>query len=207
MTGAPTFIARSMILQILLGVGLGQRAAEDREVLAEDEDEPTVDRPVAGDDAVAEVATRRDRSCVRDERVELDERVRIEQQVEALARRQLAGRVLSLDAVRSPTESRRGAHLVEAAHPLCVVGHGIRSHHRRLCARTVVIIAAATAPPTRPTGAQDVWTDARISTNSVNKSPMLWITRLSVNDAEGVAWARLFPDSVGCGVPSTTDSR
>ena len=38
----------------LLGVRLGQRAAEDREVLAEDEDEPAVDRAVAGDDAVAE---------------------------------------------------------------------------------------------------------------------------------------------------------
>ena len=69
------------------------------------------------------------------------------------------------------------------------------------------MIAAATAPPTRSTGSRDVWTDTRISTNSVNKSPMLWITRLFVNDAEGVAWVRLFPDSVGCGVPSTTDSR
>ena len=38
----------------LLGVRLGQRAAEDREVLAEDEDEPAVDGAVAGDDAVAE---------------------------------------------------------------------------------------------------------------------------------------------------------
>ena len=38
----------------LLGVRLGQRSAEHREVLAEDEDEPAVDRAVAGDDAVAE---------------------------------------------------------------------------------------------------------------------------------------------------------
>ena len=38
----------------LLGVGLRQRTAEDREVLAEDEDRPAVDLAVAGDHAVAE---------------------------------------------------------------------------------------------------------------------------------------------------------
>ena len=38
----------------LLGVGLRQRSTEHREVLAEDEDRPAVDRAVAGDDAVAE---------------------------------------------------------------------------------------------------------------------------------------------------------
>ncbi len=41
-------------------VRLRQRAAEDGEVLAEDEDEPAIDRAVSGDDAVAE-----DRSPVR----------------------------------------------------------------------------------------------------------------------------------------------
>ena len=40
----------------LLGVRLRERAAEDREVLAEDEDQPPVDGPVAGDDAIAEEA-------------------------------------------------------------------------------------------------------------------------------------------------------
>ena len=38
----------------LLGVGLGQRAAEDGEVLAEDEDQPAVDGAVSGHHAVAE---------------------------------------------------------------------------------------------------------------------------------------------------------
>src|SRR5260370_12340374 len=37
----------------LLGMRLGERAAEDGEVLAEDEDEAPVDRAVAGDDSVA----------------------------------------------------------------------------------------------------------------------------------------------------------
>jgi len=40
----------------LLGVRLGQRTTEDREVLAEHEDQPTVDFPVSGHDAIAEDA-------------------------------------------------------------------------------------------------------------------------------------------------------
>ena len=47
----------------LLGVRLGERAAEDGEVLREDVDEPAVDPAVAGDDAVAVVTARsRDRN-------------------------------------------------------------------------------------------------------------------------------------------------
>ena len=42
----------------LLGVRLRQRTTEDREVLAEDEDDPAVDLAVTGDDAVAEDTTR-----------------------------------------------------------------------------------------------------------------------------------------------------
>ena len=38
MTGAPTFMARSMTLQIFSACASRERAAEDREVLAEDED-------------------------------------------------------------------------------------------------------------------------------------------------------------------------
>jgi hypothetical protein len=60
----------------LSGVRLGQRTAEDREVLAEDEHGPGVDRAVAGDDAVAEdgLFGRAGRSCaLGDERVHLDE--------------------------------------------------------------------------------------------------------------------------------------
>ena len=53
MTGAPILAARSMILTILRGVGFGERAAEDGEVLGEDEDQAAFDAAVAGDEAVA----------------------------------------------------------------------------------------------------------------------------------------------------------
>ena len=77
----------------LLGVRLRQRAAEHREVLAEDEHQPAVDGAVAGDDAVAEDALlvrAEPRRPVGDEGVQLDERVRVEQQLESLTRRELA---------------------------------------------------------------------------------------------------------------------
>ena len=50
-TGQPYVTARSMTLH-LLGEDLRERAAEDREVLGEDEHLPAEDRPVAGDDGV-----------------------------------------------------------------------------------------------------------------------------------------------------------
>ena len=53
MTGAPTFIAMSMTLQIFCAWRSLKRAAEHGEVLREDVDEPAVDRARAGDDAVA----------------------------------------------------------------------------------------------------------------------------------------------------------
>ena len=52
-TGAPTFIAWSITLQIFSACASRQRAAEDGEVLAEDEHQAAVDHAVAGDDAVA----------------------------------------------------------------------------------------------------------------------------------------------------------
>ena len=110
----------------LLGVGLGQRSAEDREVLAEDEDQPAVDGAVAGDDAVAEEVLPVQpelRRAMRDERVELDERAGIQQEVEPLARGQLAPGMLALDPHRSPTQARLRAHPLEARDPL-----GVRRH-------------------------------------------------------------------------------
>ena len=107
----------------LLGVRLRQRSTEDREVLAEDEDRPAVDRAVAGDDAVAEERFGRRRVAVRDERVELDERSRVEQQVESFARGQLAGGVLLGDARGATALARRGAHLLEARESLRVGRH------------------------------------------------------------------------------------
>ena len=69
-------------------MGLRERAAEDGEILAEDEHEAAVDHAVAGDDAVArrpvllhaEVV-----AAVLDEHVPFLERAFVEQQVEALA--------------------------------------------------------------------------------------------------------------------------
>ena len=81
-------------LDDLGGVGLRERAAEDGEVLREGVGEAAVDAAVAGDDAVAghdllghaEVA-----AAVGDELVDLLEGAGVEQQLDALARGQLAG--------------------------------------------------------------------------------------------------------------------
>ena len=89
-------------LDDLRGVGFRQRSAEHREVLREGEHLPAVDEPVAGDDAVARddlVGHPEVEAAVRDELVELLERARIEQQIDPLARRQLAGLVLAAQAL------------------------------------------------------------------------------------------------------------
>src|SRR5579883_1823002 len=97
-------------------MGLGKRAAEDGEVLAEDEDEPPVDGTPAGDDAVArnglglhaEIMT-----TMLDEHVPLLEGAGIEQKLETLARRQLALVMLCLDPARAASGTRRRALLLE----------------------------------------------------------------------------------------------
>ncbi len=117
----------------LLRVRLGERSAEDREVLAEEEDEPAVDRAVAGDDAVAEevlVAQPELVRPVRDEGVELDEAPGVEQEVDALPRRELPPGVLPLDADGSPTLERLGAHPLQA-----LDAFDIRRHVRVLVLR------------------------------------------------------------------------
>ncbi len=89
---------------------LGERAAEHREVLGEDEHRAAVHRAPAGDDAVAgdlralvhaEVGR-----AVLDEHVELLERVLVHQKFDALARGQLAALVLRVDARLSAAEPR-----------------------------------------------------------------------------------------------------
>ena len=107
MTGAPTFIAWSITLQIFLRMGLRQGAAEHGEVLAEHEHQATVDAAVAGDDAIAgdflighaEVAV-----AVLDELVPLLETAFVKQQADALPSGQLALGVLLLDAALTTTE-------------------------------------------------------------------------------------------------------
>jgi len=86
----------------LFGVRLAQAAPEHGEVLAEHEDEPTLDGAEAGDHAVAGDALLADaeiRRAVLDEHVPLFERALVEQQLEPLARGQLALGVLRRDAL------------------------------------------------------------------------------------------------------------
>ena len=90
-------------MQIFSANDLTQRAAEDREVLAEDEHAPAEDRAVAGDDGVtvrAALEHSEVRLAVADEAVELDERAWIAELLGALAREQLAFGPLSLDGLR-----------------------------------------------------------------------------------------------------------
>ena len=92
----------------LLGEHLAERAAEDGEVLREDEDLPTVDRAPAGDDTIGERAGLLDAEAVRamtGEHVELDERAGIEQFLESLACGELAPRVLTIDGLSLPAWS------------------------------------------------------------------------------------------------------
>ena len=87
-------------LDDLLGEDLAQAAAEDGEVLAEEEDLAAVDRAVAGDDAVAQgrLSSRpKPWARWRANMSSSTKRARVEQQVDALAGGQLAARVLALD--------------------------------------------------------------------------------------------------------------
>ena len=97
-TGAPSLHREIHDLDDLGGVGLRQRSAEDGEILGEGEDLASFDEAIAGDDAVAgnhllvhaEIA-----ASVGHQLVDLFEGAGIEQELDALARRQLAGRVLA----------------------------------------------------------------------------------------------------------------
>ena len=96
----------------LLGVRLRQRAAEHGEVLGEHVDDAAVDGAPAGDDAVAgdlgllhaEVG-----AAVLDVHVELLEGALVHQQLDALARGELAALVLGIDARLPAAEPGLGA--------------------------------------------------------------------------------------------------
>ena len=118
MTGAPTFIAWSMILQIFSACASRQRAAEHGEVLAEDEDQPAVDRAVAGDHAVARdllLLHAEIGAAMLDEHVPFLEGAGVEQQLDALAGGELALGVLGVDAALAAAGPRRRALLFELA--------------------------------------------------------------------------------------------
>ena len=135
MTGAPTFIARSMILQIFSAYASDSEPPKTvKSWLKTKTSRPSI--------VPWPVTTPSPRKCwsvepelgrpVGDERVELDERSGIEQEVEPLAGRQLAPRVLALDPDRAATEQRLGAHLLEAGEALLVGrGTGCSSFGRR----------------------------------------------------------------------------
>ena len=103
-------------LDDLLRVRLRQRAAEHGEILGEDEDAAAVDRAPAGDHAVAgdlrflhaEIV-----GAVLDEHVELLEGVLVHQELDALARGELAALVLRLDAPLAAAAARAAAALFE----------------------------------------------------------------------------------------------
>ena len=109
--GAPELHRQVHDLHDLRGVRLGQRSAEDGEVLREGEHLAAVDQPVAGDDAVARddlVVHAEIAAAVGDELVDLLERARVEQQLDALARGQLAGGVLAVEPILRRRRARRG---------------------------------------------------------------------------------------------------
>jgi len=86
----------------------GERAAEDGEVLHEDVDGTAVDRAPARDDAIARnllLLHAEVLAVVLDEHVELLEGAVVEKKLDALARRQLAARVLCVDALLPAAKS------------------------------------------------------------------------------------------------------
>ena len=131
-SGAPVGLGEVHHLVDLLGVHLTERAAEDREVLAEDEDLAAVDRAPAGDDAVGERTVVLDAEAVRavaGEHVELDERARVEQQVDALAGGELAPLVLAPD---RRLAARRARLFLQLRQLLEALGDRVRSSDMRV---------------------------------------------------------------------------
>src|SRR5262249_13866817 len=100
----------------LLGMRLGERAAEDGEILAEDEDEAAIDGAVAGDDAIARdllLGHAEIRRATLDKPTPFPEAASVEHQLDALARGELALGVLRLDPPLAAAASCRRPLLVE----------------------------------------------------------------------------------------------
>ncbi len=111
-------------------MGLRQRAAEDGEILAVDEDLASADEPAARDHAVARHAVLSHAElgrAVLDEHVELLEAAFVEQQFEPFACGELAAGVLRLDALLAAAEPRLGAFFLELLQNLF---HGPRPRPR-----------------------------------------------------------------------------
>ena len=102
----------------LLREDLGERPAEDREVLREHEHLATEDRPVPGDDGVtprAVVAHLELDLAMPDEAVELDERAGVEELLEPLTREELAALALASNVALARGVRRFLAQLLEPA--------------------------------------------------------------------------------------------
>ena len=81
---------------------------------------------MSGDNAIAEevLAVEAEfRRAMGHERIELHEGAGVQQQLETLAGRQLAPRMLTLHAHGSPTQQGLGAHALETCDPIRVLGH------------------------------------------------------------------------------------
>ena len=147
MIGAPTFMARSMTLQIFSAYASDSDPPKTVKSWLKTKTVPAVDETVTGDDAVAEERLGRRRVAVGDEGVELDERAGIEQQIEALARGQLPGVVLLRDARRAAALARRRAHPLEERESLRVRRHRSALLIGLSLRKDSAIISAATMPP------------------------------------------------------------
>ena len=100
---------------------LGERAAEDGEVLGEDVDEPAVDAAGAGDDAVTGIYLLLEAEgggAVSDEAVELDEAAGVEEQIQPLAGGELALLVLLGHSLGASSLLGEGLAVVELVEPL-----------------------------------------------------------------------------------------
>ena len=110
MTGAPTFIAMSMIFTILSALVSESDPPRTVKSCAKHEDQPAFDAAVAGDEAVAEDLLVRHAevgAAMGDELVGLFEGAFIEQELDALARRHLALFVLAFAALGAASGFRK----------------------------------------------------------------------------------------------------
>ena len=140
---------------------------------------PTVDRPVAGDDTVAEDAVVFAVDGPRlDEGVELDERSGVEQQIDSLASRQLSAGMLLVDAGLAPAEERFRAHRSQPLDPFLVrrhvgtppLGSSLRKDSGNDSARRRASDDRDPTDSCKPVQPSD------ISTELVNNSQTVWIT-------------------------------
>ena len=151
----------SITLQIFSAWASLERAAEHGEVLRVHEDEAAVDHAVAGYDAVARdlvVGHAEVDAAVLDEHVPFLERALVEQQLQPLARRELALAVLRGDALFAAAQARLGALAFElfddVVHEgrvlvatLVVLGKGQAGAKRwRMCSSTSLALAGIGVP-------------------------------------------------------------